>query len=109
MKNLPNLLIVDDCDESLATLEQILAPLEVNLISARSGEEALKKSRGVELAVALLDVRMPGMDGFELAKKINKARPLSRVPIILYIPAHSDPSFRSKVTPHSGHSDPPLF
>src|SRR5207237_3463328 len=54
-------LIVDDDDGTLALLETILAPLDADVISARSGEEALALAMREEVAVILLDVAMPGM------------------------------------------------
>jgi len=82
MKSLPNLLIVDDTEINLTLLESIIRKVEVNLIRALSGTEALEKTREVDLALAIIDVRMPGMDGYELALKINKKRSGAKVPII---------------------------
>jgi signal transduction histidine kinase len=82
MNQLPNLLIVDDTEENLILLEAVIKKLEVNLIKARSGSEALEKTNAVDLALAIVDVRMPVMDGFELAKKLNESRSDSKVPII---------------------------
>ena len=82
MKNLPNLLIVDDSQENLLLLETLIKNIHVNLIQALSGEEALEKTNGVELALAILDIRMPGMNGYELAVKINEERQTDKVPVI---------------------------
>lgn len=82
MGSLPNILIVDDNWENIFLLETILQKVEVNLIKAFSGFEALEKTRGIELAVSILDVQMPEMNGFELAIKINKERTFNKVPII---------------------------
>ena len=82
MKSLPNLLIVDDLEENLYLLEAILKKLKINLITALSGEEALKKTKGLELALAIIDVRMPIMDGFELAVKLNVRNPEEKIPVI---------------------------
>ncbi len=82
MKSLPNLLIVDDLEENLYLLEAILEKLKINLITALSGEEALKKTKGLELALAIIDVRMPIMDGFELAVKLNVRNPEEKIPVI---------------------------
>ena len=82
MKNLPNLLIVDDNKVNLALLEAIVCRTNVTLIKAFSGAVALEKVRGIELALAIIDVRMPVMDGFELAKKLNQERLADKVPII---------------------------
>jgi len=82
MKQLPNLLIVDDLQANLILLEAITKSIQVNLIKAFSGTEALEKTRGVELALAIIDVRMPEMDGFELAMNLNKERLGDKVPVI---------------------------
>lgn len=82
MSQLPNLLIVDDVKENLALLAAITRKLDVNLIKAYNGFEALEKANGVELALAIIDVRMPEMDGFELARRLNESRGDSKVPII---------------------------
>ncbi|MFA5971112.1 MAG: response regulator [Lentimicrobiaceae bacterium] len=80
--NLPNLLIVDDNKENLAFLRSVLRKTHVNLFEALSGSEAMKKTHGVELALAIIDIQMPGMDGYELAIKINNERVGAKVPII---------------------------
>lgn len=82
MNQLPNLLIVDDTEENLILLEAVTKKIEANLIKAHSGPEALEKTQGIELALAIIDVRMPVMNGFELARKLNEYRSDSKVPII---------------------------
>ncbi|MGV3741524.1 MAG: response regulator, partial [Burkholderiaceae bacterium] len=68
---------------NLLALEAILEPLGHRLIRASSGEEALRSVLNEEVAVILLDVQMPGMDGFETAA-ILKSRPRTRhIPIIM--------------------------
>jgi len=81
-KQLPIILIVDDTEENLLFLEAIISKLEVILIKASSGAEALEKTRGMELALAILDVWMPEMDGYELGKLINDERTSDKVPVI---------------------------
>jgi signal transduction histidine kinase len=82
MKQLPNILLVDDLEDNLFLLKSICSKLKANLILALSGYEALEKIRGVELALAIIDVRMPEMDGYELALKMNEERSKEKVPII---------------------------
>jgi len=79
---LPAILIVDDLMENLTLLEAIISRLKVKLIMATSGEDALLKIQNYDLALAILDVSMPGMDGYELAVKINKKRPDANIPVI---------------------------
>ena len=82
MNQLPNLLIVDDTVENILLLKTIVQNVQVNLIQAYSGFEALERTRGIELALAIIDVKMPGMDGYELARRMNKERLGDTVPII---------------------------
>jgi len=67
----PSVLLVDDRPENLLALAAVLEPLQVRLRTAGSGEEALKALLEEDFAVVLLDVQMPGMDGFETAKFIR--------------------------------------
>lgn len=78
-----SILIVDDREEHLVALEAVLGPLGERLVSVRSGEEALKAMLRQEFAVVLLDVLMPGMDGFETAGNIKRLDQTKDVPIIL--------------------------
>ena len=85
------ILLVDDRGENLVALEAILSSLNQVLVPVRSGEEALKALLVDEFAVILLDVVMPGMDGFETAAHI-KRRPKTRdVPIIFLTAASAEP------------------
>jgi CheY-like chemotaxis protein len=77
-----NILLVDDNDESLVALEAILRPLQQRLFKARSGQEAMKLMLRHDFAVVLLDVLMPGMDGFETATHIKRLDQTRDVPII---------------------------
>jgi diguanylate cyclase (GGDEF)-like protein len=77
-----SVLVVDDDDGSLALLAAILEPLGQNVVIARSGEEALRLSAAEEFAVVLLDVSMPGMDGFETARRMKDDEAQRHVPII---------------------------
>lgn len=78
----PNILIVDDITANLHLFESILSKLDVSLITALSGIEALSKIKGQEIALALLDIRMPGMDGVELSRIIQNDQSRELVPII---------------------------
>lgn len=89
MAQLPNLLIVDDIKDNILVLEAICRKVEVNLIKAFSGAEALEKTKGVELALAILDVKMPEMSGYELARRLNEDETQNKVPII-FLTAHDE-------------------
>lgn len=82
MTQLPNILLVDDTPENLILIQSIINKLEVNIIKAESGADALAKSCDVDLALAILDVFMPVMNGYELAAKLNEGREGDKVPII---------------------------
>ncbi|MEV0265214.1 response regulator [Streptomyces sp. NPDC050617] len=77
-----SILLVDDMDDNLAALEAVLTSLGEPLVRARSGEEAMKALLRQEFAVVLLDVLMPGMDGFETAANIKRLDQTKDVPII---------------------------
>ncbi|HEU5185161.1 MAG TPA: ATP-binding protein [Gemmatimonadaceae bacterium] len=77
-----DVLLVDDRHENLLALEAILEPLGLHLIRAMSGEEALREVLRRDLAVILLDVQMPGMNGFETAKVIKSRERSRHIPII---------------------------
>ncbi|WP_219465457.1 response regulator [Nonomuraea rhizosphaerae] len=76
------ILLVDDKDESLIALEAVLRPLQQQLFKAKSGQEAMKLMLRHAFAVVLLDVLMPGMDGFETATHIKRLDQTRDVPII---------------------------
>ncbi|MDP2818564.1 MAG: response regulator [Polaromonas sp.] len=77
-----NILIVDDEPKNLTVLESVLDDPGYRLVRANSGQEALLALMAEEFAVLVLDVRMPGMTGFELAQIIKERKKTSRVPII---------------------------
>ena len=76
------ILLVDDHEENLLALEAILEPTGYRLVRARSGDEALKALLRDEFAAILLDVQMPGIDGFETAQLIRARERTRSVPII---------------------------
>lgn len=78
----PKVLIVDDVEANLIALEGLLAPLDCVSIRASSGNDALRQLLKHEFAVVLLDVQMPEMDGFEVARIAREDPSLRNVPII---------------------------
>ena len=82
MSQLPNILIVDDRTENLFLVEYALRNIEARLIKALSGAEAIEKIRDLELALAIIDVQMPGMNGYELVTVMNENRKGDKVPVI---------------------------
>ena len=76
------ILIVDDRPENLLTLERLLDSPNLEIIKAQSGEEALALTLDHEFALVLLDVKMPGMDGYEVAELMRSSRKTKGIPII---------------------------
>jgi PAS domain S-box-containing protein len=76
------ILLVDDRNENLMALEAILEPLGYRTLRAASGEEALRGLLGEDVAVILLDVQMPGMNGFETARMIKSRERTRYIPIV---------------------------
>ena len=89
---LVSILLVDDHPANLLALEAILAHLGQNLVTASSGEEALRHLENAEFAVVLLDLRMQGLSGFETAKLI-RSRENSRYTPIIFLTAHESDEF----------------
>ncbi|HTH37501.1 MAG TPA: response regulator [Pyrinomonadaceae bacterium] len=77
-----NVLLVDDKPEQLLALETVLEELDQNLIRASSAREALKFLLLEDVALILLDVQMPGLDGFQLAELIRERERTQHTPII---------------------------
>jgi signal transduction histidine kinase len=77
-----NVLLVDDEPKNLFALRELLGDLDQNLISAPSGEEALRQVLKNDFAVILLDVRMPGLDGFDTARMIRERERSRHTPIV---------------------------
>jgi CheY-like chemotaxis protein len=77
-----HVLLVDDQPARLLTYEAILAGLDIQCVRAHSGGEALDKLLRQEFAVVLLDVQMPDIDGFEVARMVREHPRLERMPII---------------------------
>jgi PAS domain S-box-containing protein len=86
------ILMVDDTPSNLVALEAVLAPLGQTLVRAASGREALRALLEDDFAVLLLDVQMPGMDGFEVASMIKQRERSRRTPIIFITAIHREPS-----------------
>ncbi|BAZ39175.1 PAS/PAC sensor hybrid histidine kinase [Calothrix sp. NIES-4101] len=91
-----NILLVDDKPENLLALKVILADLEENLVQATSGEEALRYLLYQDFAVILLDVQMPGMDGFEAASLIRSRQKSRQTPIIFLTAFSTDDNMQFK-------------
>jgi CheY-like chemotaxis protein len=84
-----NLLIVDDDRSAHYALTELLSDIPARLVLATSGEEALRQVLKQEFALILLDVRLPKMDGFEVAAAIRSLERSRRIPII-FMSANED-------------------
>jgi two-component sensor histidine kinase len=85
-----NILIVDDEPKNLTVLQFILDDPDYRLVRAESAEEALLALIAEQYALIILDVRMPGMTGFELAQMIKERKKTARVPIIFLTAYYSE-------------------
>lgn len=81
-RNAPKVLIVDDQEQNLLAVEALLDDLDVEVVRATSGFQALRHVLHHDFALILMDVRMPSMDGFEAAELIRKRRRSQDTPII---------------------------
>jgi signal transduction histidine kinase len=84
-----SILIVDDDPASLTVMQEILANQGARLVTATSGEEALRKVLDDDFAAILMDVRMPGIDGFTTASMIRE-RKISRYTPIIFVTGHAE-------------------
>jgi|GEM_PF-2392256 len=92
----PSVLLVDDNPANLIALSAVLKPLGARLVEAASGAEALAAIENEEFAVALLDVQMPEMDGFEVASRIRAMVTRRELPIIFLTAIHRDDGFAKR-------------
>jgi two-component system sensor histidine kinase/response regulator len=84
----PAVLIVDDVEANLVALEAQLSSLDCDIVRARSGNEALRQLLRREFAVMLLDVQMPEMDGYEVARLARDSRATRDLPIVFVTAMH---------------------
>jgi PAS domain S-box-containing protein len=85
-----SILLVDDRPANLLALEAVLRPLGHRLVPANSGEDALKHLLGEEFAVILMDVQMPGLDGYETVALIKQRERCRQVPILFITALNKD-------------------
>jgi PAS domain S-box-containing protein len=86
----PGILVVDDQPDTLTALEALLEPLGHEIVTASSGEEALRRLLDEDFGVIVMDVRMPGMDGFETVELIRQRRRHEDTAIIFLTGADAD-------------------
>jgi signal transduction histidine kinase len=88
----PKVLVVDDLNQNIVALQAIVGRDDLQLLTANSGPEALEIVLQHDIALALIDVQMPGMDGFELAELMRGNDRTRNIPIIFLTAAIGDPS-----------------
>src|SRR5512136_3119071 len=90
MAEKPLVLIVDDKPENLYTLEKLLKKLDVAVIQAHSGPEALNLALEHDFCVAIVDIQMPEMDGYQLAELLRSNADTATLPVIFVSAIYSD-------------------
>lgn len=90
MKSTPKCLLVDDLEENLIALKGLLKGVDAEIITSKSGVEALELMLKHDFALALLDVQMPEMDGFELAEIMRGTERTKHIPIIFVTAGGAD-------------------
>jgi len=87
-----NVLVADDRPANVLAIQEVLEPLNHNVVTASSGEEVLRSLLKTEFAVILLDVQMPIMDGFEIAAQIKRREKTRHIPIIFLTAVNQEPA-----------------
>ena len=85
------ILIVDDHRANLIALEAALAPLGFPTIAATSGEEALRLAQEHDFVIVLMDIQMPGLDGYQTVERLRKIRRAQEVPVVFLTAAYDQP------------------
>lgn len=88
----PKVLVVDDRSENLLAMARLLADMPLDLYRANSGNEALRLTLNHDFALALLDIQMPDMDGYELAEILRAEEKTARMPLIFVSAIYTDPN-----------------
>ncbi len=90
MNDKPKILIVDDKKENLVALELLLKDFDVEFVRALSGNEALAMTLKHEFALGIIDIQMPGMDGYETVELIHSDPEIAYFPVIFVSAIHKD-------------------
>lgn len=86
----PKILVVDDKPENLFAIETVLKNMDVDLVKVTSGNDALKATLHHDFVLALLDIQMPGMDGYELASILREEEKTANLPFIFISAVYTD-------------------
>ncbi|MBL8744172.1 MAG: response regulator, partial [Myxococcales bacterium] len=95
-KRSSSVLIVDDTPANLIALEAVLKPLGTRVVSAVSGQVAIEAVERESFAVAVLDVQMPGMDGFQVAERFRRMENGRELPLIFLTAIQRDEAFAKR-------------
>jgi len=95
----PKVLIVDDRPANLIAMEHILANLDVELVKAGSGNEALTQTLHQEFALILLDVQMPDIDGYEVAGLLRAREATAQIPLIFVTAINKENAYPLNASP----------
>ena len=79
----PNILVVDDVQRNVRLLEALLQPLNYNVLKAFNGENALSIVRDVNPDLVLLDIMMPGIDGYEVCRRLKENKDTRLIPVVM--------------------------
>lgn len=90
MNTIPKILAVDDKRENLVAIQTVLKDMPVEVITANSGNEALKLTMHHDFVLALLDIHMPEMDGFELSEILRSEEKTAHLPFIFISAVYTD-------------------
>ena len=96
LSNKSYVLIVDDLEVNRYSLEMILAPLNINIVHADSGESALSKVLNYDFSVILMDVQMPGLDGYQTVQLIHSNKRFKHIPIVMITAGDRDNLLQNK-------------
>ena len=93
MDSKPKILLADDKIENIIALEKLLAPFNIETVRASSGNEALSKTCEHEFALALIDVQMPEMDGYETVRLLRQVKLTKYLPVIFISAIYSESQY----------------
>ncbi len=95
-KQKAKILVVDDIERNLLYIEELLEESDVEVITATSGIKALEEIRKHELALVILDVQMPGIDGFETLAKMRETGGNENLPVMFLSGVYTDDNYQAK-------------
>ena len=104
-QSLPKILVIDDTSANRLAFEALLSRRGNSVVVAASGEEGIEKALREEFAVILIDVKMPGLDGYETAKLLRKRLEGKRTSLVLMTASYDTPSWTAARLAQKGIAD----